>query len=220
MRQFKKGCIVLVGLCIFAFISIAIINIYMCQSTKDQFSQDLQEADCILILGAGIRQDNTPTPMLNDRLEEGITLYHQGKAPKIIMSGDHGRNDYDEVNVMKNFAIEKGVPSSDIFMDHAGFSTYESLYRAKEIFQVKKVIIVTQDYHLYRALYIANQLGIEAVGFPSNPRPYSGQKKRDIREVVARCKDFFACIYQPKPTYLGDTIPVSGNGDVTNDHAI
>ena len=104
-------------------------------------------------------------------------------------------------------------------MDHAGFSTYESLYRAKEIFKAKKVIIVTQDYHLYRALYIGNQLGIEAVGVPANPRSYSGQTKRDLREVAARVKDVVTCIYKPEPTYLGDAFPVSGNGDDTNDVA-
>lgn len=135
------------------------------------------------------------------------------------MSGDHGKDDYNEVGVMKQFAIDKGIPSNDIFMDHAGFSTYESLYRAKEIFQAKKVIIVTQDYHLYRALYIANQLGIEAVGVSSNPRDYSGQAMRDVREVAARCKDFLTCIFKPEPTYLGDAFPVNGNGDDTNDVA-
>ena len=136
------------------------------------------------------------------------------------MSGDHGKDSYDEVNVMKRFAIEQDVPSSDIFMDHAGFSTYESLYRARDIFQVKKVIIVTQDYHLYRAIYIANHLGLEAIGYSSNPRSYAGQIAREAREIIARCKDFFAVMIQPKPTYLGDPIPVSGDGDITNDQAI
>ena len=133
------------------------------------------------------------------------------------MSGDHARVEYDEVNSMKSFAIEKGIPSEAIFMDHAGFSSYESIYRAKEIFGVKKIIIVTQKYHLYRALYIANQLGIEAYGVPSNPRNYIGQTKREIREFLARNKDVFQCILKPKPTYLGEAIPITGNGDITND---
>lgn len=194
-------------------------HFYVCSSTKDQFNKELKDADCILILGAGVR-NNEPSPMLKDRLDEGIALYKEGKTPKIIMSGDHGQEDYDEVNLMKKYAIDKGVPSSDIFMDHAGFSTYESIYRAKEIFQAKKVIIVTQDYHLYRALYIANELGLKAVGFPSNPRSYPGQTMRDIREIAARVKDVFTCMIQPKPTYLGESIPVSGNGDITNDQTI
>ena len=133
------------------------------------------------------------------------------------MSGDHGREEYDEVNIMKKFAIEKGVPSNDIFMDHAGFATYDSIYRAKEIFKSKKILIVTQEYHLHRALYIANSLGLEAYGVPSNPRKYGGQFFREIREILARNKDFVKCIFKPEPTYLGESIPVSGNGDITND---
>ena len=133
------------------------------------------------------------------------------------MSGDHGRKEYDEVNVMKEYAIKNGVPSEDIFMDHAGFSSYESIYRAKEIFEANKIIIVTQKYHLYRALYIANQLGLDAYGVNSDPRQYVGTTYRECREILARNKDFIKCIFKPKSTYLGDSIPVSGNGDVTND---
>ena len=133
------------------------------------------------------------------------------------MSGDHGQDEYDEVNIMKDFAIEKGIPSEDIFMDHAGFSTYESIYRAKEIFGAKKIIIVTQEYHLYRALYIAKTMGIEAYGVGADPRQYVGAFNREVREILARNKDFVKCIFKPEPTYLGDPIPINGNGDDTND---
>ena len=118
---------------------------------------------------------------------------------------------------MKQYAVDEGVASSHVFMDHAGFSTYETVYRAKEIFGADKVIIVTQEYHLYRALYIAEKLGVEAYGVASDYRTYAGQTMRDLREVLARCKDFAMCILQPEPEYLGDAIPVSGNGDVTNE---
>ena len=156
--------------------------------------------------------------MLEDRLLEGIKLYQNGVSDKIIMSGDHGRNEYDEVNIMKEYTTLKGIPSENIFMDHAGFSTYESIYRAKNIFQAKKVVIVTQEYHLYRAIYIANRLGLEAYGVGADPTQYAGAFKREVREILARDKDFIKCIFKPEPTYLGDTIPVSGNGDVTNDN--
>lgn len=219
MRKFKKIIIVFLVLCIAMIFMISGINSYICNTTKNQIDKVMDNADCILVLGAGVR-NNKPTPMLNDRLEEAISLYKEGKAPKIIMSGDHGRDDYDEVNVMKDFAMNKGVPSQDIFMDHAGFSTYESVYRAKEIFKAQKVIIVTQDYHLYRALFIANALDIEAVGASANLRNYPGQSARDLREIAARCKDFISCIFKPKPTYLGDPIPVNGDGDVTNSRTI
>ena len=218
MNVIKKGFMMIGVVIVVAVVLIAGSNVYVYATTKKQVNASLEDADCILVLGAGVR-NNKPTPMLNDRLEVAIQLYKDGKASKIIMSGDHGQEDYNEVGIMKTFAIENGVPSSAIFMDHACFSTYESLYRAKEIFKAKKVIIVTQDYHLYRALYIGNQLGIEAVGVPANPRSYSGQTMRDLREVAARVKDVVACIYKPEPTYLGDAFPVSGNGDDTNDVA-
>lgn len=197
------------------------INNYVIFKAKNRIvsledAKKIENVDCILILGAGVIGDK-PTHMLEDRLLEGINLYNTGVASKIIMSGDHGQIEYDEVNLMKKFAIEKGVESKDIFMDHAGFSTYESLYRAKEIFQAKKIVIVTQEYHLYRALYIAESLGLEGYGVASNPRRYTGQTIRDLREILARDKDFVKCITKPEPTYLGETIPVNGDGDVTND---
>ena len=217
----KKIVIIIISLFVFGGLLVLGINFYVKLMTKDQIMnrEDIalvEDIDCIIVLGAGIWGDG-PSPMLEDRLLEGISLYEDNVASKIIMSGDHGRNDYDEVNVMKKYAIEKGISSNDIFMDHAGFATYDSIYRAKEIFEAKKIVIVTQEYHLYRALYIANRLGIEAYGIPSNPRSYSGQFMREIREILARDKDFVKCLFKPKPTFLGDTIPVSGDGDVTND---
>ena len=172
--------------------------------------------DCVLVLGCGVWGD-TPSHMLEDRLLEGISLCQSGASKKLLMSGDHGREGYDEVNVMKKFAVDRGIPSEDVFMDHAGFSTYESMYRAKEIFKAEKILIVTQDYHLYRAIYDARALGLEAYGVASNPRNYGGQLYRDIREILARNKDFIYSIIKPEPTYLGEAIPVQGNGNLTND---
>ncbi|MCE5195910.1 MAG: YdcF family protein [Negativicutes bacterium] len=174
-------------------------------------------ADCILILGAGLAADGSPSDMLEDRLLQGIALYKLGAADKLLVSGDHGQIDYDEVNTMKRFAISHGVASGDIFMDHAGFSTYESLYRAKEIFQAEKIVIVTQRYHLYRALYVARALGLDASGVASDSRSYTGQSYYSTREMAARVKDFFQVILKPPPTILGEVIPLDGNGDCTND---
>lgn len=176
----------------------------------------LAEVDCILVLGCGVRAGG-PTPMLSDRLKRGVELYGAGASGKLLMSGDHGSVYYDEVNVMKKYAVDAGVPSTNVFMDHAGFSTYESLYRAKEIFLADKIIIVTQRYHLYRALHAAKGLGLEAWGASSDLQPYAGQRYRDLREILARVKDFFIVIYQPKPRVLGEIIPIEGDGDITND---
>ena len=220
-NMLKILIIIILILCALIGIMMLSINFYVVNKTKSKIvtekqAKELENVDCILVLGAGIWK-NKPSPMLEDRLLQGITLYNNQTSSKIIMSGDHGKEEYDEVNVMKDFAIEKGVKSEDIFMDHAGFSTYDSVYRAKEIFKAQKIIIVTQKYHLHRALYVAEKLGIEAYGVASNPREYRGQVVRELREVLARDKDFFKCIIKPEPTYLGDTIPVSGNGDATND---
>ena len=199
-KLLKYGIIVIIIIAIIVFG----INLYVKISTNKQIIKEndyteLSDVDCIIILGAGIWGDK-PSPMLEARLLEGIKLYQNSVSDKIIMSGDHGRKEYDEVNIMKNYAIEKGIPSENIFMDHAGFSTYESIYRAKDIFEAKKVVIVTQEYHLYRALYIANQLGLEAYGVGADPRQYVGATYRELREILARDKDFIKCIFKPEPT--------------------
>lgn len=214
--------IIFISLVIVGVVTVLGINSYVkYEGSKYIISPEevttLKDVDCILVLGCRVKGDGKPSDMLSDRLRRGIELYRKGSAPKIIMSGDHGTKEYDEVNTMKQVAIDEGVPSSDIFMDHAGFSTYESLYRAKEIFKTDKLIIVTQKYHLYRALYIAKKLGIEAYGVSSDYHTYRGQENREVREILARCKDFVGTIFKPKPTYLGETIPVSGDGNITND---
>jgi vancomycin permeability regulator SanA len=160
--------------------------------------------------------------MLNDRLDQAYELYVNGKAGKILVSGDHGRKNYDEVNTMKKYLINKGVPPEDVFMDHAGFNTYESVYRVRDIFQVKKVIIVTQGYHLTRAVFIARELGLEACGVASDLHNYGEVMTiYRFRETAARNKDFFmAKLLRPQPTFLGETIPITGDGRVTDDNLI
>lgn len=214
-------CVVL-ALCLLGAVAVLLVNRHVTTVGKSRvISADeaarLLDVDCIIVLGCQVRSDGSLSDMLSDRLTRGVQLYHEGAAPKIIMSGDHGRTNYDEVNAMKSFAVDNNVPSEDVFMDHAGFSTYETMYRAREIFKAKKVVIVTQEYHLYRAIYIANELGLEAYGVSADLRSYRGQIKRDVREVLARCKDYAMCLFKPEPTYLGDAIPVSGSGDLTND---
>lgn len=217
----KKIIMYVVIFTIILLIILFLINIFIVYKTNKNVilfneAKDLGDIDCILVLGAGIKQGK-PSDMLEDRLIQAINLYKNGISKKIIMSGDHGSQNYDEVNLMKKYAIDQGVPSEDIFMDHAGFSTYESMYRAKEVFKVNTVIVVTQKYHQYRAIYIAKELGLDAYGVSSDLRKYQKQTYREIREIAAREKDFFKCFFKPSPTYLGEEIPVTGNGDITND---
>jgi SanA protein len=220
-KKLSIGLLFLVSVSVLGLVSILIINLFVTSSVKDKIitvdEAALLDSDCILILGAGVWDGGRPSYMLEDRLLQGIELYENGAADRLLMSGDHGRKEYDEVNVMKQFAIDRDINSEHIFMDHAGFSTYESLYRARDVFQADRIIIVTQEYHLYRALYLAEKLELDVYGVASEPRRYAGQEIRNVREILARVKDFFTVIIQPEPTYLGEAIPINGNGDLTND---
>lgn len=182
----------------------------------DQLKAD-DHIDAVLVLGAQVKSDGSLSKMLKERLDTGISIYKAGLTDRMIMSGDHGSDDYDEVNAMKDYAIEQGVPSECIFMDHAGFSTYESMYRAKEIFEVESVVVVTQQYHLYRAVYDARAFGMDVTGVACDTAVYHGDAYRKSREMLARLKDFGYTLIKPKPTFLGEVIPVSGDGNVTND---
>ncbi|MBQ4604911.1 MAG: YdcF family protein [Clostridia bacterium] len=219
MKIIKKIIIAVICIGIICTAAVLGINFYVVKSSE-KYILDMDNAgegyDCVLVLGCGVWGDR-PSHMLEDRLLVGIELCKKGASEKLLMSGDHGRDEYDEVNVMKTFATDRGLASEDVFMDHAGFSTYESMYRARDIFKAKKVLIVTQEYHLYRAIFVARKLGLDAYGVTSDLRDYGGQVFRDIREILARNKDLVYTIVQPEPTYLGDAIPVQGNGDATND---
>ena len=222
-RKLASLCLcVLLGIGLFGVVAVTGINLWVTGSVQkniltEENAATLQDVDCIVVFGCQVRGDGTPSHMLEDRLKRAVSLYNLGAAPKLLMSGDHGTPEYDEVDAMKRYAVEAGVPSADVFMDHAGFSTYETIYRAKEIFGAKKIILVTQQYHLYRAMYIAQAMDMEVYGVAADYREYSGQFSRDIREVLARVKDFGMTIFWPKPTYLGEAIPISGNGELTHD---
>jgi vancomycin permeability regulator SanA len=173
--------------------------------------------DCILVLGALVYGD-TPSPMLKDRLDGALAAYRAGLSDRILVSGDHGTEDYDEVNAMRIYLEKAGVPPESIFLDHAGFDTYDSLYRAREIFQVRSVLIATQRFHLLRALYIADRLGLSANGTDTAYRIYGKDLWYEIREVPARFKSFLDCeILRSRPTFLGEPIPISGSGMATRD---
>lgn len=218
----KRIILALVSVCLAAGLGVLVLNFIVIGSTRSQVisvdeAAKLEDVDCIIVLGCGVYADGSLSPMLNDRLDVASEVYSKGTSDKLLMSGDHGTLYYNEVRAMKNYAIDNNVAdSSDIFMDHAGFSTYESIFRAKAVFGAKKIVIVTNTYHLYRALYIADRLGIEAYGVGADDI-YSGKSYRAGREILARDKDFVKCIYKPDPTILGDEIDIHGDGDVTND---
>ena len=201
------------------------VDIFMRLSTAERIHAiedppSADDYDAALVLGCGVYNNSMPSPLLRERLDAAVKLYEAGAVDRIIMSGDHGQPEYNEVRVMKNYAIDKGIPSEAIFMDHAGFSTYESIYRAEAIFGARRLVIVTQRYHLYRALYIADKFKLEAVGLAADRSRLSGQTARDLREILARNKDFVYCLVKPEPTWLGETISLDDSGDITNDEAM
>ena len=215
-RIWKRLFIALLCLALISGVTVLGINGHVKKSTADQIlspeeAATLTDVDCILVLGCYVHDSGRPSDMLADQ------LCISGASEKLLMSGDHGQKDYNEVKAMKLEAMDEGIPSEDIFMDHAGFSTYESIFRARDVFAADKIIIVTQEYHLYRALHVANALGVEAYGVAADYHTYVGQAYRELREILARNKDFATSILKPEPTYLGDVIPVSGDGDLTND---
>ena len=216
IRKKKKRAWLVPAVFLLLILAVLIINAWVKKSGQwivtEEEAAELQDIDCILVLGCSVRDDGTPSPMLEDRIIVGDRLYLNGVSEKILMSGDHGRDDYDEVNTMKDYAVREGIDPENVFCDHAGFNTYASMYRARDVFQVRRAVIVTQRYHLYRALYIARKLGLEAYGVPADERTYRGQDVRDLREIAARCKDFAYCIFKPEPEYLGDPVPIQGSG--------
>lgn len=217
-KIFKRIIIAVLCICLVGGIAVAGINAYMV-SYVDEYILTKEEVgeydfDCVMIMGAGI-WGTEPSPMLQERLDFGIEVYFTGCTDRILMTGDHAREEYDEVNIMKDCAIEAGVPADNVFMDHAGLSTYESMYRARDVFQVEKMVIVTQKYHLYRSIYNARKLGIEAYGVAADEMKYGFHN--NMREWLARTKDFFYCIAQPEPTYLGDPISIHASGSLTDD---
>ncbi len=190
---------------------LALINIFVVSSSRDRIitysdASELEDVDYIIVLGCGIRSDGTPSDMLADRIKVGVDLHFLTQVP-LLASGDHSRVDYDEVGAISTSAIESGVDAEMIILDHAGFSTYESFYRAKEVFDSKKVIIVTQKYHLYRAIYIAQKLGIDAYGVEADMRTYRAHIYYESRELLARVKDFLASMIKPPASYMGEGIP-------------
>ena len=190
------------------------LNLYVVTSAKSRIKPAAEVGsgyDCVLVLGAGV-VGQTPSPMLAQRLDTGIELYQQGVAPVILVSGDNSTVNYNEVEVMRNYLIDHGVPEGDIYRDYAGFSTYESMVRAKRVFGVSRAVLVTQGYHLSRALLNARGVGIDAVGVAA-PGRREGQLKRDLREVLARVKDPFMVWFKANPTFLGPEVElIPGQG--------
>jgi vancomycin permeability regulator SanA len=187
-------------------------------SSTYTLSDSIPSKQVVLVLGTRVYA-KTVQPVLQGRLDVALLLYRRGLVSKFLVSGDHGSKYYDEANTMREYLLTKGVPSQDIFMDHAGFSTLDSLYRARDVFRVKSLIIATQSFHIPRSLYIARHLGIDAIGVPADESSVSDAVafRNAIREPFARVKAWWDMFVGTPPTVLGSPIPIDGSGEGTRD---
>ncbi len=207
---------VLTGVVVLLALLILVINLVIVDSSRSHIVAgvaDAPSAKVAIVLGAKVDTNGVPSPILADRLDTAIRLYKEGKVTRLLMSGDHGTTTYDEVNAMLDYATSRGVPSKDVFTDHAGFDTYSTMYRARDVFKVTKALVVTQRFHLARAVYTARELGLDATGVPADIQSYGGEWRFAVRDWLARVKAFFQLhVTHPKPRFLGPAIPIDGDG--------
>lgn len=220
LRAVKTVLAFVVAVIVLAALVVVGTNAYVIGTTKGDIVSEEEAAsfgaDCIVVLGAAVTPEEEPSGILEDRLDEAVALYHAGAASRIIMSGNQEPG-YDEPSAMKEYAVAQGVPSEAIFCDYAGYNTYDTMYRAANVFGAQRAIVVTQTYHLYRALYAAEGLGMDVVGTPSDFHEYDGQNYYDLREVGARTKDFFQVWAKTPATEMDAPVSLEGDGDAADE---
>lgn len=215
LRVIARAVLVIVTLFVTVFV-LAQANVL---STRDKIVavEHLKPAQAVIVPGASVLRDGTPSDILEDRLLTALEVYESGKADKILVSGDNGQNDYDEVNAMKAFLLKQDVAPEDLFLDHAGFDTYDTMYRAQAIFGAESVIVTTQAYHLPRALYIGRELGLEVQGVAADRQRYRGMTSFKLRETLANVKAFIDVLVRSQSKFLGEQISIEGDGQATWD---
>ncbi|MCK4906644.1 MAG: YdcF family protein [Spirochaetes bacterium] len=219
---FKSKVFIFIALLclVIGLITVFIINTYIKNFSRPFIvtMEKCPQAQAAIVLGAAVWQNKYLSHILQDRMDTAISLYKMGKVKKLLLSGDHGKKYYDEVNNMLRYALQYGIIPKDFFLDHAGFRTYDTMYRARDVFKIKSAIIVTQKFHLARAVYIARKLGIQAIGITADKRLYQNISLYKFREFFARLKAYWqAGIIKPKPKFLGKVIPITGDGRLSHD---
>ena len=213
MKRFLTRSIIAVISALIVFSAVINLMVTMKTAPSVHTSPDqLPRTDAVLVLGAAVYPGGIFSPILHDRMSTALDLYRSGKVKKFLLSGDHRSKYYNEVNAMKKYLMARDIPPEDIFLDHAGFETYDSIYRARDVFRVNNVTICTQRFHLYRALYIASKLGVDAYGITADRRTYQSSVKNNLREYTARVKAWIKILLGSEPEYLGAPLPISGDG--------
>lgn len=214
-KYFKK--IFILGVLSLGFV--AMVYFYVKSTTKAFIyisAKEIPKHEVGIIFGAGINGDQ-PSTYLQDRLDAGILLYKTKKIDKILLSGDNGRDEYDELTVMKKYCFDNGVDTTKIFVDYAGFDTYSTMYRAREIFKVDQAILITQEYHLNRAIYLGNQLGVKSIGFSANKMLYGNYSYVRFREFFSIFKSVLDVKRKREPRFLGTTIDIKEHSNFSKE---
>lgn len=213
LRLIKRLAIVGVIGAIAVFLFAKAVNSHLVNSTANQIVNSVSEAKPAytgIVLGSLVFSEERISKTVAFRCDKAIELYKAGKIKRILLSGDHGTKEYDEVNAMKNYLIKNGIPERDIFLDHAGFNTYDTMIRAKKVFEVDNAIIISQGFHLARAVYIANHAGLDVQAIAAPDSPFLNKKYIENREILARVKSFAEVAINRDPKFLGDVIPITG----------
>lgn len=209
LRSSQYAFILFSGVLVLILIANAIVLLYARPYIVSDM-EDLSPAQAVIILGAGVSKDGTLSPVLKERVDTAVVVYKKGLVEKILMSGDNSSKNYNEVSPVHQYLLDSGVPVEDIFLDYAGFDSYDTMYRAKSIFGVESAVIVTQTFHLSRSLFIANNLGIKAEGI--HPPADKSTWHNYLREMLSVVKAVYDVSFKSDPTYLGEEIPITGDG--------
>jgi SanA protein len=212
-KRIKRLIILFSAALILGLVFVFGLSSHIRSSTADSIFakvEDVPSSYTVIVLGASVRANGNLSPILKDRVESALQLYTEGKVKRFLLSGDNDTKEYNEPEAMKEYLIDRGVPQDHIFLDYAGFDTYSSMYRASAIFEVKEAVVVTQNFHLPRALYIARNLGLNYVGYVGDKHVYTHEGANKKRELLANVKAYLELTFKKKPTYLGDKIPISG----------
>ncbi|MGJ1436221.1 SanA/YdcF family protein [Sphingobacterium siyangense] len=219
MKKIKRFVLVVVALCVVALVVVVITNSNVRAKTDSVIFTELRDVprtNVAIIFGAGIN-GNQPSRYLKDRLDAGISLYKNHKVDKILLSGDNGRDEYDELSVMKLYCQKNGIDTTKIYIDYAGFDSYSTMYRAKYIFNVDTAILVSQKYHLNRCVYLGDKLGIKSFGYSADRGAYPGYKYYVLREKLSVTKAVLDIMRNRKPKYLGKQVDVNGKSNYTKE---
>lgn len=205
MKSLKKLLIIISALFLLGLGVIWGLQIYIKHSTKTLIFDEvamLPTSSTIIVLGASVFSDGKLSPILKDRIDAGFELFQKKKANQFLLSGDHKTDDYNEVEAMSNYLIEKGVPKDKILLDHAGYDTYDSMYRSKAVFNISEAIVVTQEFHLPRTLFVAKNLDLNYIGYIAKNRVFKPSQQLLFREKLANIKAVWEIIIDQKPTTL------------------